>query len=213
VRAGFTLVRACCAWRLFATLSISSVTGIGFATHAHTHARVCVRAHTCAHARSARTHEQLFCVVLSPRFYYAYALVFATQAGIHDIFFGSLETYFRNIPKLAALLSRLHRSRRIRVLFRVGACCLSPFSLSLCLPLSLSLSLSFCLSVFLSVCRSLFVWCVCVCVTTHTHARTHTPKSLYVSALYAGVRASLYACLDVTLLFPPPPHPLLSSVT
>eukprot|EP00802_Teleaulax_amphioxeia_P006615 Tamp_06619.p1 GENE.Tamp_06619~~Tamp_06619.p1 ORF type:complete len:879 (-),score=111.99 Tamp_06619:33-2381(-) len=46
--------------------------------------------------------------------------IIVVQAGIHDIFFGSLETYFRNIPKLASLLSRLHRTRRIRVLFRIG---------------------------------------------------------------------------------------------
>jgi hypothetical protein len=45
------------------------------------------------------------------------------QAGIHDIFFGSLDTYFRNIPKLAALLSRLHRTHRLRVLFRIGMPC------------------------------------------------------------------------------------------
>ena len=46
--------------------------------------------------------------------------VIVVQAGIHDIFFGTLRTYYRNIPQLAALLSRLHRRARIRVLFRVG---------------------------------------------------------------------------------------------
>mmetsp|Transcript_42375 Transcript_42375/g.113336 ORF Transcript_42375/g.113336 Transcript_42375/m.113336 type:complete len:356 (+) Transcript_42375:296-1363(+) len=42
------------------------------------------------------------------------------QAGIHDIFFGSLETYKRNIPRLAKVLGKMKREGRIDVMFRFG---------------------------------------------------------------------------------------------
>ncbi|EKX32027.1 hypothetical protein GUITHDRAFT_148897 [Guillardia theta CCMP2712] len=42
------------------------------------------------------------------------------QASIHDIFFGTLDNYFRNIPKLARLLRALLKRQRILPLFRHG---------------------------------------------------------------------------------------------
>lgn len=47
--------------------------------------------------------------------------VLVVQAGIHDIFFGSIRTYTRNLPWLAVFLASLKSSGRLKhVLFRIG---------------------------------------------------------------------------------------------